>query len=399
MIGVSFVEESNQLLKNVEGVELSQILNTSIEDNFMYDQFDFDTSNFLDLIEYTDFQDFDDYLFVSFTEEKRLNKIVNLLNQFSEVTKFHYISIDKDSNTSITEHVNKSELRKLRKKDDELSEEALRNGVLSLFTGIYPGIFKKNIIKHIYIENKEFLEKIDSSIYLNSTINHGIYIDQNETESISLPGVVVWKDTLNTFNFKRDLQMMTNEELDKVIQNFIKTGDIVKKNHKLGIIDYDTMCSMDSARRLFIRKTGVYIDYQSVYQLANKVDATFSEIEISKSGLMKTKKSNGLVQILPLLVSVALNLDGNKIKFITPYNKRKLDEEITKEYKNNWLVFSEKNNYYAYNLINNRVFQVNELFADIFEADIKDSLEKATNFNPDITYELISEQKELMQNV
>lgn len=399
MIGVSFVEESNQLLKNMEGVELSQILNTSIEDNFMYDQFDFDTSSFLDLIEYTDFQDFDDYLFVSFTEEKRLNKIVNLLNQFSEVTKFHYISIDKDSNTSITEHVNKSELRKLRKKDDELSEEALRNGVLSLFTGIYPGIFKKNIIKHIYIENKEFLEKIDSSIYLNSAINHGIYIDQNETESISLPGVVVWKDTLKTFNFKRDLQMMTNEELDKVIQNFIKTGDIVKKNHKLGIIDYDTMCSMDSARRLFIRKTGVYIDYQSVYQLANKVDATFSEIEISKSGLMKTKKSNGLVQILPLLVSVALNLDGNKIKFITPYNKRKLDEEITKEYKNNWLVFSEKNNYYAYNLINNRVFQVNELFADIFEADIKDSLEKATNFNPDITYELISEQKELMQNV
>lgn len=398
MIGISLVEESNQLLKNVEGVRIEAILDSSISiKKFMYDQFDFDTNSFLDLIEYTDFQDFDDYMFVCLTKENRLEAIVNLLNKHSELTRFHYVSIDKDSNTSIVKYVDRNKLNLLKKEKDN-SEVALRNGLFALFTGTYPNIFKKSIVKHIYIENKELIEKIDLSIFLNSAINHGVYVDQKTKSSSSLPGVIVYKDTLKTFKFNRDLQSLTNDELYEIIKNFIETGEITKKNHKYGIIDYDAMLSIESARRLFIRESGIYEDFGGTRKLTSKVDATFLEVQISKSSLEKKVQNNGLTQLLPMLISLTLELDEPKVKFVTPFNKRKLAEASTNEYQSNWLVFSKNNQFYAYNPTSNRMFQVNELFADIFEADIKNAVKEIKKINEFITDELVLEQKELMLN-
>lgn len=100
-----------------------------------------------------------------------------------------------------------------------------------------------------------------------------------------------------------------------------------------------------------------------------------------------------------LLVNISLSLQDPELIFITPYNEYFFPSVELKQYPSEWIVAKSKSNYVALHIPSNRMFEINELFAEIFEAEIKNCLDSAIETNEYITKEVIKEQKELMLNV
>ncbi|PZL69839.1 hypothetical protein CI088_16425 [Enterococcus plantarum] len=317
MIGMTLVEESNHVLRNVNDVQLSEVLKDNcLLEKLSLDTYDYDTNSFIDLIEYTEFQDYTDYVFVSLSKSVRLPKIVDFLNKFSEVTKFHFVSINEASDETMEQFIDRKKLTS-KEKADESSEVILKNGLMALFTGVYPRMFRKNIIKHIYFEHGKDLASIHASIYLNCAINHGVYIEESQSVGNilerNIPGVVVFKDSLNTFVKDEELEELSEERLKQQFQIFSQTGTITWQERKNGIIDYSDMLSLGLARRLFIFEDGIYLDYRRTKKLFSDISRSFSEIELVKSGLDQKQEKNGLYEVFPLLISLALSLKDNKL--------------------------------------------------------------------------------------
>ncbi len=74
MIGLNFVFEKEELLYSLK-------LSTQIDKKYSLDYFDFDTQNFDDLIDYLEFLEFDQYIFVALAENDRLNRLANYLQE------------------------------------------------------------------------------------------------------------------------------------------------------------------------------------------------------------------------------------------------------------------------------------------------------------------------------
>lgn len=85
----------------------------------------------------------------------------------------------EDGDSLTKQYIDRDKLKFYEKKIDR-SEQVLKNGLMALFTGLYPRIFKKNMIKHLYFEQLEDAEKLHPSVYLNCAINYGLYIDELE---------------------------------------------------------------------------------------------------------------------------------------------------------------------------------------------------------------------------
>ncbi|MGG5342730.1 MULTISPECIES: hypothetical protein [unclassified Enterococcus] len=399
MIGITLVEESNHVLRNVEDAALSDIVKEDVSiEELSLDTYDFDTNTFLDLLEYTEFQEYTDYIFVNFSKSKRVPKIISFLNTFSESTRFHSISIEDGGNFA-DQYVDRTKLQNYEKKSDS-SELILKNGLMALFTGIYPRIFRKNIIKHIYFEQLSDVEHLHSSVYLNCAINHGLYIDELEKDwSSEIPSIITFKDSLQTFSKESELEECSEKELLKQLENFQENGTIAWQERKNGIIDYAQMLSLGLERRLFIYTDGIYLDYQRTSKLSSLINSTFSEIELANSRLSHKNKKNGLYEVYPLLVSIAKSLEDMHLTFITPFNKHRFDSIQLENYPSEWIVFSASDTYFALHVPSNRTFEVNQLFVEIFEAQIKECIELAKSKNGEITDTVIEEQKELMLSV
>lgn len=403
MIGITLVEESNHVLRNVNDVKLLDVLkdNYSIEE-LSFDPFDFDTNNFLDLMEYTEFQDYTDYVFVSLSKSVRLPKIIDFLNKFSELTRFHFVSINEESNETIEQFIDRKKLASKEKADDP-SEVILKNGLMALFTGVYPRMFRKNVIKHLYFERVTDLANIHPSVYLNCAINHGVYIDESQSVEHAvernIPGVVMFKDSLNTFVKDKELEELSEERLKQQFELFSQTGTITWQERKNGIIDYSDMLSLGLARRLFIFEDGIYLDYRRTKKLFSDISRSFVEIELAKSGFDQKQVKNGLYEVFPLLISLALSLKDNQLSFVTPFNDNQFEAIYLEGYPSEWLVLSTSEGYLAFHIQSNRTFEVNQLFVEIFEAQVKRCTELAKDKNSEITDEVIEEQKELMLSV
>ncbi|WP_242586773.1 hypothetical protein [Candidatus Enterococcus ikei] len=403
MIGMALVEESNHVLRSVNDVKLSDVLKDScLIDELSFDTYDYDTNNFLDLLDYTEFQDYTDYVFVSLSKSVRLPKIVDFLNKFSEVTKFHFVSINEASDETMEQFVDRKKLSS-KEKADEPSEDILKNGLMALFTGVYPRVFRKNIIKHLYFEHGTDLAKIHPSVYLNCAINHGVYIDESQgvgyTSERNIPGVVMFKDSLNTFVKDEELEELSEERLNQQFEVFSRTGTVAWEERKNGIIDYSDMLSLGLARRLFIFEDGIYLDYRRTKKLFSDISRSFAEIELAKSGFDQKQDKNGLYEVFPLLVSLALSLKDNQLFFVTPFNDNQFEAIYLEVYPSEWIVLSTSESYLAFHIQSNRTFEVNQLFVEIFEAQVKGCTELVKDKNSEITDEVIEEQKELMLSV
>lgn len=403
MIGMTLVEESNYVLRSVNDVKLSDVLsNNCLREELSFDKYDYDTNSFIDLMEYTEFQDYTDYVFVSLSKSVRLPKIIDFLNKFSESTRFHFVSINEVSDEAIEELIDKKRLASKEKADDP-SEVILKNGLMALFTGVYPRIFKKNIIKHLYFEHGKDLVSIHPSVYLNCAINHGVYIEESQSVEHSIernvPGVVVFKDSLKTFMKNEELEEVSEEILYQQFDAFDQTGTIAWQERKNGIIDYSDMLSLGLARRLFVFEDGIYLDYRRTKKLFSDINRSFSEIEIAKSRIDQKQEKNGLYEVFPLLVSLSLSLKDNTLFFITPFNANQFGAIYLEEYPSEWIVLSTNEGYLAFHIQSNRTFEVNQLFVEIFEAQIKGCIEQVKDKNSEITDEVIEEQKELMLSV
>ncbi|EOV2561243.1 hypothetical protein [Enterococcus faecalis] len=100
-----------------------------------------------------------------------------------------------------------------------------------------------------------------------------------------------------------------------------------------------------------------------------------------------------------MLVSIAASIKDAHLTFITPFNKHQFDSIDLGNYPSEWIVFSTRETYFALHVPSNRTFEVNQLFVEIFEAQMKNCVELAKSKNGEITDELIKEQQELMFSV
>lgn len=410
MIGLVIVEENKGLIKNIQDFDVSEVLTENLkEKEFCIDMYDFDTNSFNDLIEYTEFQEYTDYILLSITKTERLKKVTYLLNTHSEFTHFHFISINESSGCWIEQHVCQEQLSNIHQ-TYECSNDAMqvfKNGLMAMFTGVYPKVFRKGLIKHLYFENYLLIEQLHSSIYLNCGINFGGFVDKYSTEFIHIgastreghfPGILLFNDSLEDFIIDHELELMTETALYHLFECFINTGKIDFTGRKSGIIDYSVRLSLGLERGIFVYSDGLYLDYGQTKKLAD-VNGTILELELGRSNVSGQGKNTGLLELFPLLINVAISLQDDGLFFITPFNKNCFEPAVLQNYPSEWIVMLSNQRYLALHVQSNRMFEVNELFAEIFEADTKNCIELAKKQNENITQEIIREQKELMVNV
>lgn len=126
------------------------------------DHFDFDQSTLTDFIDYIEFQGYEQYVFFVIGEVNRTVRIASFLQdeldhiQFSVIdNKLHVLYGDPSVATLFQgEWTDHGHVR-----SQSSSTEYLKNGIMAMFTGFYPENLNKNILKHLYIQNKEILKK------------------------------------------------------------------------------------------------------------------------------------------------------------------------------------------------------------------------------------------------
>lgn len=77
-----------------------------------------------------------------------------------------------------------------------------------------------------------------------------------------IPGIITFKNSLRTFTKDIELEVLSEKELDKLLQKFKENGTVFWETRKSGIYDYSQILSLGLERGLFIFSDGVYLDYQ-----------------------------------------------------------------------------------------------------------------------------------------
>jgi hypothetical protein len=162
MIGLSVIEETNQIIHNYQ--EKEQLSELIAENNkIIMDHFDFDRSTLTDFIDYIEFQGYEQYVFFVIGEVNRTVRIASFLQD--ELDHIQFSVIDNQlqvlyGDPSVATLFQGKWIDRRQVRSQSNSTEYLKNGIMAMFTGFYPENLNKNILKHLYIQNEKILKKL-----------------------------------------------------------------------------------------------------------------------------------------------------------------------------------------------------------------------------------------------
>ena len=92
---------------------------------------------------------------------------------------------------------------------------------MAMFTGFYPENLNKNILKHLYIQNEEILEKISKDVFMNIAINSSIFVrnssifvrSHQEKSLNELPFIMIEGESIEHHYLEEFIQLDKNEVL------------------------------------------------------------------------------------------------------------------------------------------------------------------------------------------
>ncbi|NRG15098.1 hypothetical protein HRF59_15620, partial [Bacillus velezensis] len=142
MIGLAYICEEKGIIYNVTNASVSDLIEDIYSEEIILDDFNFHENSFQDYVDYLEFQEYSSFVFVTANKSPRIIQIIEFIKEFLPDITFHVIdknvghiygpeTINGQSITikSLVENC------QLYKQETEL---AMRNGLMALFTGLYP---------------------------------------------------------------------------------------------------------------------------------------------------------------------------------------------------------------------------------------------------------------------
>lgn len=304
MIGLNFVFEKEELLYSLK-------LSTQIDKKYSLDYFDFDTQNFDDLIDYLEFLEFDQYIFVALAENDRLNRLANYLQEQldMEIKVVNIESVDDYLESQNLQEI-KSELKNHDMYQKIVSinvEQVFKNGFKAFKTAIYPHL-TRGVLKHLYVDDIDKFVTENGGLLKYLAVNSAIYTEE--------------ESNFNSLYFKN------------------------------GQFYLDSQCNLS-----------IGMSGESHSQLSNQVSLKVLKRE-------KTLEGTDLKYLFPVLLDITHIYGG--LNFITPYNTYKLPPVNVPSSQLSWIAFWNEERNFALNIKSGRLFKVNELVIEQLEMIIKD---------------------------
>ncbi len=361
LIGLNLVCEKDELVYSLD-------INTVLDKGYVLDYFDFDNQSFEDYIDYLDFVEFDKYIFVTFGESVRLERIISYLREFLK-TEFQMIHIDglesflsRNSVQNVKEELEKNvaynSLINLNTKN------IFDNGYKAFKTSLYPSSVPKGLFKHIFVDNFEEFYLKNQNLLRFFSINSAVYVEDNRHVDNSFP--LILKD-INNFR-KIQLVSISPERLYEEIEYFYSTGKI---NINKFIKDYGFILGMFKFNSLILKKQNFYIDQDMKYEIGatgDQYESLFNKV----SQIVNDKRFNDVPENFKFLFPILVEIEKifGSVEFITPFNdfflsRTNFNEPLT------WISYKKQGEYFVYNIANERLFRVNKNFIVEFEHKIK----------------------------
>ncbi len=406
MIGLSVIEETNQIIHNYQ--EKEQLSELIAENNkVIMDHFDFDQSTLTDFIDYIEFQGYEQYVFFVIGEVNRTVRIASLLQD--ELDHIHFSVIDNQlqvlyGDPSVATLFKGKWIDRRQVRSQSNSTEYLKNGIMAMFTGFYPENLNKNILKHLYIQNEEILEKISKDVFMNIAINSSIFVrnssifvrSHQEKSLNELPFIMIEGESIEHHYLEEFIQLDKNEVLS-MLDEFKNSGVVRNPYSKKGIFDYSLLVERHTNNRLFFYEDGIYHDYGKKYLITQDLSSNY--FNISSQSLPAYSAISNYDQVVksifPLMFHLTSYFQVPESKFITPYSRIHFDP-ITDQLKNlSWVGIENEKGKYVFNLNNKKMYETEALFLEIMEADQKDCLDELRKRHTNIE-SMINQYREIV---
>ena len=408
MIGLSVIEETNQIIHNYQ--EKEQLSELIAENNkVIMDHFDFDQSTLTDFIDYIEFQGYEQYVFFVIGEVNRTVRIASFLQD--ELDHIQFSVIDNQlqvlyGDPSVATLFKGKWIDRRQVRSQSNSTEYLKNGIMAMFTGFYPENLNKNILKHLYIQNEEILEKISKDVFMNIAINSSIFVrnssifvrSHQEKSLNELPFIMIEGESIEHHYLEEFIQLDKNEVLS-MLDEFKNSGVVRNPYSKKGIFDYSLLVERHTNNRLFFYEDGIYHDYGKKYLITQDLSSNY--FNISSQSLPAYSAISNYDQVVksifPLMFHLTSYFQVPESKFITPYSRIHFDP-ITDQLKNlSWVGIENEKGKYVFNLNNKKMYETEALFLEIMEADQKDCLDELRKRHTNIE-NMINQYREIVNH-
>lgn len=376
MIGLTILSESQGWLHQLDPTP--ELITFCEQHRFSMDRYDYDQHTFLDLLDYMEFQEFEHYLFILRGPGERTLRLVAYLQQRMLHVQFHLMNERGDVLFGNPYFLNGWQVPL---ETSYVSEQsiALQDALMSLFTGVYPDAASRHPqpLRHVYVEETALLDSIEPSLFDQMTINSLLYIDQSTRHDLPVielmsrtPVLLAFSDTL-PFDIKERLAAFNRQALQLAFQQWHDTGIISNEEHRVGIIDYATLAGLTVSHRLFICKGGIFADYGQHLQLSDTFAVNVCQLRERQREQLKALAPVAQLTLYPLLFQLASAFKGTS-RFVTPYSDLELPRTDGKIGPLSMVGIQNTEGCFAFELTTNQLFETDEIFLAILEADQKE---------------------------
>lgn len=364
-------------------IEELNLNNLSRKGEYDLDYFNFNTNSISDFIDYLEFQDCEDYCYICAGAPNRIMKLINYLNTLTSTnihlynTKFEKIIGSHNLSLDMYKDIDFEKLSEGLKNRGTLQIE---NGTQAIISGIYPTGLRKNLIKHLYVENLNMLAELHPSLIENMAINSGIYVEKNNEdikEIVKYIYPIFDSEKITSKIRKNEFKHLTKEKLKKDIEQVRNTGKVLNPDLITGYIDYSTVSGINNNNRLFIYTDGIYQDYSKQVKISNKINASYTEILIKLADVNKDDKveeeKESINKMYPFFISILRLLNVKQATFITPFNTYNLPSQ---SFSSDFHIIGIINGdlFMVYSIKTGQFYKVNEQFIVLLEAYLKNQL-------------------------
>ncbi|WP_114571720.1 hypothetical protein [Exiguobacterium flavidum] len=374
MIGFSYLYETEGWLHHVEPTHA--LRDFCEAERITFDQYDFNTNTFQDLVDYMEFQEFEHYVFVLKGSGERVLRLVAYLQQKMLSVQFHLVREDGEVLFGDPRFLYGLDLP-LSDDDVETAEPIeLQNAIMSLFTGVHPDYRKRHPqpLRHVYVEDTSLLETV-SPLFEEMTINSLLYVDVPVIHDMAVIDVMSRTPVLIAFaeaaeGVKQVLSRTSRVELREDFKRFIATGVVRSDRQAQGMFDYATAAGLPATHRLFFFRDGVFGDHGKTMRLSDTVlDAT--QLQDRQLGRIEPLDALPLLSLYPLLYQLA-SAFSSESSFITAYSRAALPPLEHPLGPCMMIGIENGEGCFVFELATNRLFETNKTFLLILEADQKE---------------------------
>lgn len=375
MIGLTILAENEGWLYQLDPNDA--LIAFCKQHRFTMDRYDYDQHTFLDLLDYMEFQEFEHYFFILHGAGERTLRLVAYLQQRMLHVQFHLMN-DQGDVLFGDPYFLEGNVPHVKSGFSKQPIE-LQNALMSLFTGVYPNATSRQPqpLRHVYVEETDLLNAIEPELFDQMTINSVVYIDQPTRHDLPVielmsrtPVLIAFSNTL-PFHIKDRLATVDRESIQRAFQEWHETSIVSNPERRMGILDYATLVGMGISHRLFLFQDGVFSDYGKTKPL--HVTSDFNFFQMQEQQWMKSNALAPLPELVlyPILFQLASVFQGES-RFVTPYNEYELPRTNGKIGPLAMIGIQNNEGCFTFELVTNRLFETDEMFLAILEADQKE---------------------------